>query len=158
MTSVQAIPPGFHSITPHLVLHDTVAAIDFYKRAFGAVELHRLNSPDGNKIMYAAIRIGDSTIMMGDECREYGVSAPTSLGGSPVTIHLYVPDADAVFEQAVFNGATAVMPVQEMFWGDRYGKLVDPFGHCWSIATCVKEMSPAEMEKAAEKAFCGAAV
>jgi uncharacterized glyoxalase superfamily protein PhnB len=153
MTTVQPIPPGFHSITPHLVLHDTVAAIDFYKRAFDAVELHRLDAPDG-KIMHASLRIGDSIIMMGDECREYGVNAPTSLGGSPVTIHLYVPNADDVFAKAVFNGATVVMPVQEMFWGDRYGKLVDPFGHCWSIATCVRQMNPAEMKKASEQAFC----
>lgn len=152
MTRVQPIPPGFHSITPHLIVYDARAAIDFYKRAFGAVELGCMPSPDG-KIMHAAIKIGDSIVMLCDEFRNYGQMAPTSLGGSPVTIHLYVTDVDAAFERAVLAGATIEMPLQDMFWGDRYGKLSDPFGHQWSLATCIRQVSPAEMEQVAKSAF-----
>lgn len=155
MTQVPPIPAGFHTLTPHLVLHDAAAAIDFYKRAFNAVELYRMETPDG-KVMHAAIRIGDSMMMMGEESREHGLLAPTTLGGSPTTIQLYVPDADALFEQAVLQGATALMPVQEMFWGDRYGKMVDPFGHFWAVATCVKILPPDELQRAAKEAMCGA--
>ncbi len=155
MTSVQPIPEGFHALTPHLVVFDVAAAIDFYKRAFGAVEHHVLRTPDGN-IMHASIRIGDSILMLGGECREFGNVAPTSLGGTPVTIHLYVTDADAVFEKAVFEGATVRMPLEDAFWGDRYGTLTDPYGHNWSIATCQKNMTPEEMEKASLKLFAQA--
>jgi PhnB protein len=153
MTTVQPIPPGFHTITPHLIVYDAKAAIDFYKRAFGAIELCAMPSPDG-KIMHATIQIGDSRLMLCDEFRDYGQKAPTSLGGSPVTIHLYVEDVDAVFERAVLAGASIEMPVQDMFWGDRYGKLSDPYGHQWSLATCIREVSPAEMQEAAKNAFC----
>lgn len=148
MTAVQPIPPGFHSLTPHLVVYDAKAAIEFYKRAFGATVQTCLTMPDGN-VMHASLKIGDSILMLGGECRDYGIFAPTSLGGSPVTVHLYVEDADAAFERAVLAGATISMPVQEMFWGDRYGKLIDPYGHHWSIATCVKQVSPDDMAKAA---------
>lgn len=149
MTAVQPIPQGFHSLTPHLVVYDAKAAIEFYKRAFGAVEQHCLMSPDGSQVMHASMKIGDSILMLGNECRDYGCFAPTSLGNSPVTIHLYVEDVDAAFERAVLAGATIDMPVQEMFWGDRYGKLVDPYGHRWSVATCVKHVTPEEMAKGA---------
>lgn len=151
-TKVPPIPPDMHTLTPHLIVYDPKAAIEFYKRAFGATELACLTTPDG-KVMHASMKIGDSHIMLAGECRDYGGFAPTALGNSPVTIHMYVEDADAAFERAVFAGASIVMPVQEMFWGDRYGKLVDPFGHHWSIATCVKQVSPEEMAKAAECAF-----
>lgn len=156
MTSVAPIPAGYHSVTPHLVVYDAVAAIDFYKRAFGATELHRMTTPEG-RIMHAAIQIGDSIIMLGEECREYGNFSPTGLGGTPVVVHLYVPNSDETFERAVLAGATIKMPVQETFWGDRYGQLADPFGHAWSVATCVRHVDPADLQKAAEKAMCGAA-
>ncbi|WP_373531332.1 VOC family protein [Vampirovibrio sp.] len=152
MTSLAPIPPGFHSVTPHLVVYDGVAALDFYQRAFGAHKIHRLNAPDG-KMIHAAFMIGDSMIMLAEEFREYGQFAPTSLGNSPVTIHLYVPNVDEAFERAVFAGATIEMPVQDMFWGDRYGKLVDPFGHHWSIATPVQKLSSDELQKAANSAM-----
>jgi len=156
MTTVQPIPTGFHTVTPHLVVYDAAAAIDFYKRAFGAEELTRMPGPDGKQIMHASIRIGDSIIMLGEECRDYGVNAPTSLGGSPVAIHLYVTDVDAVFERAVLNGASIVMPVSDMFWGDRYGTLTDPFGHRWSVATHVKDVTHEGMQKAMQEQFCNA--
>jgi uncharacterized glyoxalase superfamily protein PhnB len=155
MTTVQPIPTGFHTVTPYLVVYDANAAIDFYKRAFGAEDLCRLPGPDGQRIMHATIRIGDSMIMLSDEFREHGHTAPTSLGGSPVSIHLYVNNVDAVFEQAVLAGATIAMPIQDMFWGDRFGKLTDPYGHQWSIATCVKEVSPQEMKQAMQTACAG---
>jgi uncharacterized glyoxalase superfamily protein PhnB len=151
MNSLLPIPPGFHSVTPHLVVHDAVAAIDFYQRAFGAHKIHRLNSPDG-KMIHAVFMIGDSMIMIAGECRDYGQFAPTSLGNSPVTIHLYVSDADQVFEQAVFAGATVAMPIQNMFWGDRYGKLTDPFAHHWSIATPFQKLSQEELQDELQKA------
>jgi PhnB protein len=129
------IPEGFHSLTPHLVIKGASEAIDFYKRAFGAEEICRLASPgpDGiARIMHAGLRIGDSRLFLADEFPEYGSSGPN--GFSPVTIHLYVADADAAFDRAVEAGAEVSMPLMDAFWGDRYGKLVDPFGHHWSIA------------------------
>jgi PhnB protein len=144
--AVQPIPAGYHSITPHIVVHDAVAAIDFYTRAFGAEVLCRMAAPNG-KIMHAEIKIGDSIIMLGEEMRECGNLAPTSLGGTPFAMHLYVQNADEAFERAVLAGATIKMPIQEMFWGDRFGKVTDPFGHQWSLATHVKDVTPAEMEE-----------
>lgn len=155
MTTVQPIPPGFHSVTPHLVVYDASAAIDFYKRAFGAEELYRLPGPDGKQIMHASVRIGDSIVMMADECRDYGKLAPTSLGGSSVSLHIYVNNVDAAFERAVLAGATIQMPVQDMFWGDRYGIVTDPYGHYWSLATHIKDVSPQEMQKAMQAACSG---
>lgn len=152
MSALSPIPPGFHSVTPHLVVYDAVAALDFYERAFGATVTHRLTGPNG-QIIYAVFTIGDSVIMLGEECRDFGALAPTSLGNTPVTIHLYVPNADEALEKAVFAGATVEVPVQEMFWGDRYGKVVDPFGHRWSIATMVRPLSQAEMQAAADSAM-----
>ena len=141
MTStVNPIPHGMHTITPHLVCKGAVAAIEFYKEAFGATEVDRLAGPDG-KLMHAMLRIGDSPLMLVDEFPEMHALGPTSLGGTAVTIHLSVADADASFARATRAGATARMPVTEMFWGARYGLVVDPFGHMWSIATQVRDLT-----------------
>ncbi|HEV7856036.1 MAG TPA: VOC family protein [Herminiimonas sp.] len=150
MSNTKPIPNGMHSITPHLVCANASDAIEFYKKAFGATELHRLPGPDG-KLMHGSIRIGDSTIMLVDEFPEWGSLGPKSLKGSPVTIHFYVDDADAAFKRAVDAGATVKMPLDDMFWGDRYGVLVDPFGHYWSIATHIRDVSPQEMEEGMKK-------
>ena len=150
MAQVKPIPEGMHSVTPHLVCAGAADAIDFYKKAFNAVEVARLPGP-GGKLMHAAIRIGDSSIMLMDEFTEMGAFGPKSLKGSPVTIHLYVEQADAVFERAVAAGAKVKMPIADMFWGDRYGVLEDPFGHYWSIATHMREVTPEEMQKAMQQ-------
>jgi PhnB protein len=155
MTKVQPIPEGFHTITPYLVVYDAKAAIEFYQRAFGAALCCCLPTEDGQRVMHASMKIGDSLLMLSDECREYDHNAPTTLGGTPVSIHLYVEDADAFFERAVLAGASIMMPVTEMFWGDRYGKVRDPFGHQWSIATCVKQVTPEAMKQGA--AACASA-
>jgi len=141
------IPEGMHTVTPHLVCGGAADAIEFYKKAFNAVEISRMLAPNG-KIMHAAIRIGDSTIMLVDESPEFGMLGPKALKGSPVIVHLYVEDADAFAARAAEAGARITMPVTEMFWGDRYGQLEDPFGHRWSVATHVKDMTPDEMRKA----------
>ena len=144
---VQAIPAGMHSVTPHLVCDGAAKAIDFYKQAFGATDAASMPGPDG-RIMHAQFRIGDSAVMLVDENRAYGMLGPKAVGGTPVTIHLYVDDVDAVYQRAVDAGATARMPPADMFWGDRYGVLEDPFGHHWSIATHKREVSAAEMQQA----------
>ena len=144
---VEAIPKDMRSVTPHLVCDGAAAAIEFYKRAFNAVEAARMQTPDG-KIMHAMVRIGDSNVMLVDEFPDYGSVGPKKLNGSPVTLHLYVPNVDQVFSQAVAAGATVKMPVEDQFWGDRYGQVVDPFGHHWSLATHVKDMTPEEMKQA----------
>jgi uncharacterized glyoxalase superfamily protein PhnB len=141
---VKPVREGFHTITPHLIVKGAAAAIDFYKKAFGAKEHSRSPGP-GGKLMHADIQIGDSRIMMADEFPEFGAIAPS--GPSPVTIHVYVPDVDATFKQAVDAGATVAMPVGDMPWGDRYGKLVDPFGHSWSVATHKEDVSIEEVER-----------
>ena len=141
------IPQGMHSVTPHLVCAGAANAIEFYKKAFGAVEAGRLPGPDG-RLVHAAIRIGDSTVMLVDEMPEWGALGPKALKGSPVTIHLYVDDVDACVARAVKAGAKVTMPVEDQFWGDRYGKLEDPFGHHWSVATHLRDVSPDEMQKA----------
>jgi uncharacterized glyoxalase superfamily protein PhnB len=135
------------SVTPHLVCAGAADAIEFYKKAFGAVEAARLPGPQG-KLMHAVIRIGDSALMLVDENPEWGMLGPKALKGSPVTIHLYVDDADAFVARAVKAGAKLTMPVDDMFWGDRYGKLEDPFGHHWSVATHVRDLSMEEMQQA----------
>lgn len=149
---VKPIPEGMHAVTPHLVCAGAAEAIDFYKKAFGAVELFRMPGPDG-KLMHAEIRIGDSTLMLADEQPEWGSKGPKTLNGSPVVIHLYVENADAVFDQAIAAGATSTMPMADMFWGDRYGMITDPFGHSWSIATHIRDVTPEEMA-AASKPGC----
>ena len=142
--AVQPIPEGMHSLTPYLICDGAAAAIEFYKKAFNAVELSRLPGPQG-KLMHAMLRIGDSTLMLNDEFPEWGALGPKTLKGSPVTVHLYVKDVDAAFAQAVAAGATVTMPVADMFWGDRFGALQDPFGHKWSIATHTRDLSPQEV-------------
>jgi PhnB protein len=145
-TTVHPIPEGMHSLTPHLICAGAADAIGFYRRAFGATELRRLAGPDG-KLMHAAVRIGDSTLMLVDESPEWKSFGPKTLKGTPVVLHLYVPNVDEVFAQAVAAGATARMPVTDMFWGDRYGQVEDPFGHLWSIATHTKDLTPEEIQK-----------
>jgi uncharacterized glyoxalase superfamily protein PhnB len=141
------IPQGMHSVTPHLICAGAAKAIEFYKQAFGATEQARLPGADG-RLMHASVKIGDSQVMLADEMPEWGSLGPKSLKGSPVTIHLYVDDVDAFVERAVKAGAKVTMPVADQFWGDRYGKLEDPFGHHWSVATHVRDVSMEEAQKA----------
>lgn len=153
MSSVAPIPPGFHSITPHLVVRNCMAAIEFYKRAFGAQELVCLKSPDG-KVMHAEVKIGDSIVMLGDEVPMMDrMGSPQKFNGTTVSIHIYCDDADAMFARAVKAGAKAVMPVGDMFWGDRYGKVSDPFGHEWAIATHTRDLTQTEIEDAVAALF-----
>jgi PhnB protein len=147
------IPEGMHSVTPHLICEGAADAIEFYKKAFNAVEVTRLAGPDG-KLIHASIQLGDSAVMLVDEFPEWGSLGPKSLKGSPVTIHLYVDDVDAVCAQAVRAGAKITMPVEDTFWGDRYGKLEDPFGHHWSVATHLRDVTPEELQKGAAE-MCG---
>ena len=150
--TVKAVPDGMHTVTPHLVCAGADKAIDFYKKAFNAIEHMRMHSPDG-KVMHGRVQIGTSQVMIVDEYLEWGSIGPKTLNGSPVTIHLQVENADALLAQAAAAGATVVMPVAEMFWGDRYGVVVDPFGHKWSFGTHVKDVTPEEMQ-AGMKAGC----
>lgn len=147
-------PAYAHAVSPHLVCAGAATAIDFYKAAFGAEEVMRLAAPDG-KLMHGCITVGGSTIMLVDEFPQMGALGPKSLAMSPVTIHLFVPDVDAFVARAVEAGAQVTMPVADMFWGDRYGVLVDPFGHRWSVATHIRDMTPAEMQKALTDAMAG---
>lgn len=151
MPKVKPIPDGMRTVTPHLICADAAAAIEFYKKAFNAVEMGRMPGPEG-KLIHALIRIGDSPVMLVDEFPDWGSFGPKALKGSPVTIHLYVEDADAVVKCAVAAGAKVTMPLEDTFWGDRYGKLEDPFGHQWSVATHIRDVNPEEMRRAAEKA------
>ena len=144
---VKKIPEGMHSVTPHLICAGAADAIEFYKKAFNSAEMSRLPGANG-KLMHASVRIGDSTVMLTDEMPDYGALGPKALKGSPVTIHLYVEDVDAFAARAVAAGAKVTMPVADMFWGDRYGQLEDPFGHKWSIATHVRDVTPEEMQQA----------
>ena len=150
---VKPIPDGMHTVTPHLVCAGAADAIDFYKKAFNATETSRLPGPDG-KLMHAAIRIGDSTVMLVDESPAWGMLGPVALKGTPITIHLYVEDADAFVAHAAQAGAKVVMRVADMFWGDRYGLIEDPFGHRWSVATHTREMSEQQMREEMKK-MCG---
>ncbi len=153
MSQVKAIPEGMHTVTPHLVCADAAKAIEFYKQAFNATEMMQLPGLDG-KLMHACVQIGNSMVMLVDENPQWERLGPLALKGSPVTIHLQVEDVDAVFAQAVKAGAKVTMPVENMFWGDRYGRIEDPFGHQWSIATHVRDVSPDEIQRASEKG-CG---
>jgi uncharacterized glyoxalase superfamily protein PhnB len=144
--AVKPIPEGMHSLTPHLVCAGAADAIGLYTKAYNAVEEARLADTTG-RLVHAMIRIGDSTLMLADESPEMSMLGPKSLHGSPVTIHLYVADVDAVVEQAVAAGAKITMPTADMFWGDRYAGLEDPFGHRWSVATHIKDVGPEEMKK-----------
>jgi PhnB protein len=150
---VKAIPDGYHTITPHLTVRDANRALEFYKKAFGAEVLHVAPAP-GGKVMHAAIKIGDSILMLNDEFPEYGGDpAPSAKGGTGVALHIYLENVDAAFERAVSAGASVKTPLMDQFWGDRYGVVLDPFGHRWSLATHTRDMSPEEMEREQEKAF-----
>jgi PhnB protein len=150
--SVKPVPDGYHTLTPFLTVHDAARAIDFYKQAFGAQERGVMKGPDG-KIMHAELKIGDSIIMLSDEFPEMGVVSPQSIGGSAMGLHIYLDGVDAAFDRAVKAGAEVEMPVMDQFWGDRYGKLKDPFGHKWSIGTHVKDLSMDEMKKGMDEAM-----
>ncbi len=146
------IPEGYRTVTPYLIIRDAAKAIEFYVKAFGAKEIMRMPLPDG-KLAHAEIKIGDSFIMIADENDAWGVRSPQALNGTPVGIFLYVPDVDATYKQAVDAGATPTMPPVDQFWGDRYGKLRDPFGHEWSVATHIEDVPMDEMAKRQEAFF-----
>ena len=149
--AVKPIPEGYHSVTPYLIIKGAADAIEFYKKAFGATELFRFPAPDG-KIGHAEIKIGDSPIMLADEFAEMGYKGPQALGGSPVSLMIYVEDVDTIFNQAVAAGAIIKEALQDKFYGDRIGTLVDPFGHVWHVATHKEDVSPEEMERRAKAA------
>jgi len=148
--AIKPIPDGYHSVTPYLIVKGAADAIEFYKRAFGAIELMRMPRPDG-KVGHAEIRIGDSAIMLADEHPEMGFHSPQSLGGAGVTLMVYVERVDDVFGRAVAGGAKELQPIKDQFYGDRSGTLQDPFGHTWTVATHVEDVSPEEMRRRAEK-------
>ncbi|MGH9628530.1 MAG: VOC family protein [Bryobacteraceae bacterium] len=152
-TKIDPIPKGFRTLTPHLTVNGAAKYIDFLKQAFGAEDRGQMPSPDG-RVMHAEVRIGDSILMLNDDFPEFG-APPIAAGRWPVTLHLYVPDADAAFAKAVAAGCKAVMPVADQFWGDRYGQVTDPFGFLWSIATHKEDPTPEEMKKRMTKAFAG---
>ena len=144
--AVKPIPDGYHTLTPYLTVRDAAKAIEFYKQAFGAKERGVMKGPDG-KVMHAELQIGDSVVMLADEFPEFGAVSPQSVGNSSSGLHIYVSNVDEAFDRAVKAGASVTMPVGDQFWGDRYGQLKDPFGHKWSIATHVKDMSADEMKR-----------
>lgn len=151
-TSVNPIPPGFHSLTLHLNVEGAAAYVDFLQKAFGAVEINRSPGP-GGKLMHALLKIGDSVLMLNDDfSQEFGIP-PVVRGNLPFFINLYVPDADAIFAQAVAAGCQATMPISDQFWGDRYGHVRDPFGFNWAIATHKEDLTPAEVQARATKAM-----
>jgi PhnB protein len=147
--ATKAIPDGYHTATPYLIVSGAAEAIEFYKHAFGATELFRMAGPDG-RIGHAELKIGDSIIMLADEMREMGYRSPRALGGSSVSLLLYVEDVDTQFERAVKAGATTQRPVANQFYGDRSGTLEDPFGHVWTISTHVEDIPPEELAKRAK--------
>ncbi|MGO8736490.1 MAG: VOC family protein [Terriglobia bacterium] len=149
---VKAVPEGMHTITPHLSVREASKAIEFYKKALGAAVLDVHHTPDG-KVMHAHLKIGDSHLMLADEFPGAGTPAPQTLGGSPVVLHIYVEEVDTLFNQAVAAGATVIMPLTDMFWGARYGQIVDPFGHRWALAANQEDVSPEEMERRGRALF-----
>ena len=147
---VSPVPPGYHTVTPYLTLRDAAKAIDFYKKAFGASVKVQMLGPDGKTVMHAELKIGDSIVMMSEESPQGGTKAPSSLGGTTGSVFLYVPNVDATFKRAVDAGAKVIAPMEDAFWGDRYGVVEDPFGHIWGFATHQREPSEEEMKKAME--------
>ena len=141
---IKTTPDGYHSVTPYLIIKGAARALDFYQRAFGATELMRIPGP-GDQIGHAEILLGDSHIMLADECPQMNALSPQTLGGSPVLLHLYVPDADAMFAQAIAAGASLEQPMENKFYGDRSGSVLDPFGHRWTLSTHVEDVSPEEI-------------
>ena len=154
MADVKPIPDGYPQVTPYLCVDGAKAAIEFYSKVLGATERMHMPGPDG-KIGHAELELGDSLIMLADEYPEMGIRGPKAVGGTPVTISIYVEDADAVFDAAVAAGATSLRPVENQFYGDRIGQFEDPFGHRWSVATHVEDVPPDEMEKRAAEAMSG---
>lgn len=151
--SVNPIPKGFHTITAHIVVKDSRKAIEFYTKAFGAQDPHIAEGPDG-VVMHATVKIGDSILMLNDEFPDFRVLSPISTKADTcVRLNLYVPDANKVWKNALDAGATVVMPLEDQFWGDRYGQVQDPFGHRWSIAQHIKDLTPEEMKKAQDEAM-----
>ena len=146
MSSVKPIPDGYHTTTPYLIIDGAARALEFYKQAFGATELMRMPGPDG-RVMHAEIRIGDSPIMLADEVAEMGYRGPQAYGGTSVSLMLYVENVDAAFERAVAAGAKVLRPLQNQFYGDRSGTVSDPFGHVWTLASHVEDVSPEEKRK-----------
>ena len=151
---VNPIPEGYHSVTPYLIIRGAADAIEFYKKAFGAIELFRFPGPDG-KIGHAEMQVGNSRIMLADEYPDMGYNGPQTLGGSPIALMIYLADVDAVFNRAVEAGATVKEPLQDKFYGDRIGTVVDPFGHRWHLATHQEDVSMEEMERRAKAAGGG---
>jgi len=156
MTTVKAIPDGYRNVIPYLFVRGATSAIDFYKSVFGATENVRMAGPDG-RIMHAEIKIGDSIVMLADENLHNGVMSPQTIGGFSVGLHVYVENVDAVIQKAVENGAKTLRPAKNQFYGDRSGSLLDPFGHMWSVATHVEDVSPEEMQKRMKAATSQAA-
>lgn len=150
--ATKAIPKGYHSVTPYLIIDGAAKAIDFYKRAFNATEVMRMESPDG-RVGHAEIKIGDSQIMLADEHPQMGYRSPQSLGGAAVSLMVYVEEVDQTFKQALASGAQELQPVKDQFYGDRSGTLKDPFGHVWTISTHVEDVAPEEMRRRAEQFF-----
>ena len=150
--AVSPIPEGYHSVTPYLVMKNAAAAIEFYKKAFGAVELFRMPAP-GGKVGHAEIKIGDSPVMLADEYPDLGFKGPESLGGTPVILMIYVNDVDKIYPQAIAAGGKELRPLQTQFYGDRSGTLSDPFGHMWTICTHVEDVPEEELAKRAEAAM-----
>ncbi len=154
MSKVSPIPKGYHSITPYLIIKGADQAIDYYKKIFGATEVFRMDGPDG-KVAHAELQIGDSRVMLADEnpSMGQGYASAASIGASPVSLYLYLPDVDRVVERAVSAGAKTLKPVQDQFYGDRSGFIQDPFGHLWGIATHIEDVAPQEMAERAKKAM-----
>ena len=150
---VKPIPDGYHAITPYLIISGAAAAIDFYKRAFGATEVLRMPDPSGQKIGHAELKIGDASFMLADEYPDMGHRSPTSLGGTPVSLLVYVENVDQLVAQALAAGAKELRPVADQFYGDRAGSVSDPFGHNWHIATHVEDLSPEELQRRSEEAM-----
>jgi len=156
MASVKAIPEGYHNVTPYLYVRSAAGAIEFYKSVFGAAEIVRMAGPDG-RIMHAELKIGDSIVMLADENPSMGIMSPQTIGGFSGGLHLYVENVDAVITKAVESGAKPLRPIKNQFYGDRSGTLLDPFGHMWSVATHVEDVSPEEMRKRMTAAMSQAA-
>ena len=153
MNEVKKIPDGYHSITPMLIVKDGLKAIEYYKKVFGAIDKGTMMMPDNKSVAHAELMIGDSKIMLSDEFPGMKSLSPTTIGGTPVSLYLYIEDVDKTFNLAVAEGGKSLFPVQDRFYGDRHGSIQDPFGHIWSIATHIKDLTEEEMKKAAEEAF-----
>jgi PhnB protein len=148
------IPDGYHSLQPYLIVRDAAKALEFYQTVFSATEVVRMTMPGGDQIMHAELRIGDSILMLSEEAPNWNVHSPVKYGGSPVSLLLYVADVDAQFARATAAGCTPIAPPMDMFWGDRYCKFTDPFGHVWAVATHISDPTPAEIAEGARKMFC----